>query len=166
MTAPTTTPSLEVYNALTLALLAMAPPPLVAPAGPPPGIVLAQTWLAAAGGPGLVTLREGRAFLALSLRKPPGALDGRSSFGVHRAEQGRTPLRAGDDARPAPTTSTCRRRTRVRTDGRAVLATGPGYTLRIRVDGCTVVELLRLTTRADGDGRRPRAAREGRVGRR
>ena len=34
---------LEVYNALTLARLAMAPRPLVAPAGPPPGIVLAQT---------------------------------------------------------------------------------------------------------------------------
>src|SRR3954447_16433188 len=28
---------LEVYNALTLALLAMAPPPLVAPAAPPAG---------------------------------------------------------------------------------------------------------------------------------
>ena len=135
---------LEVYNALTLALLAMAPPALVAPAGPPPGIVLAQTWLGPAGGPGLATLREGRAFLALSLRRPPKALDGRSSFGVHRAEQGRRPLV------PAMTTSAADdfdlpSATSVRTDGRAVLAKGSGYTLRIRVDGCTVVELLRLT---------------------
>lgn len=136
---------LEVYNGLTLALLAMAPPPIVAAAPPPPGIVLAQTPLDAAGGPGLVTLRQGRGFLAIALRRAPAALDGRSSFGVHRAEQGRVPLlsamtpsSASDFDLPSAT--------HVRLDGRAVLATGPGYTLRIRIDGCTVVELLRVTT--------------------
>jgi hypothetical protein len=135
---------LEVYNGLTLALLAMAPPPLVPPGAPPPGVVLAQTPLDAAGGPGLVTLREGRGFLAISLRKPPGTLDGRSSFGVHRAEQGRVPLlpamtpsSAGDFNVPSATT--------VQAEGSNVLATGPGYTLRIRLEGCTVVELLRVT---------------------
>ena len=136
---------LEVYNGLTLALLAMAPPALVAAAPPPPGIVLAQTALDAAHGPGLVTLRDGRGFLAMSLRRPPKPLDGRSSFGVHRAEQGRVPLLpamtpsgAGDFDVPSAT--------RVRMEGKAVLATGPGYSLRIRLDGCTVVELLRVTT--------------------
>lgn len=135
---------LEVYNGLTLALLAMAPPPLVAPAPAPPGVVLAQTALDAAGGPGLVTLREGRGFLAISLREPSGALDGRSSLGVHRAEQGRVPLlpamtpsSAGDFDVPSATS--------VQAEGSSVLATGPGYTLRIRLEGCTVVELLRVT---------------------
>ncbi len=136
---------LEVYNGLTLALLAMAPPPLVAAAPPPPGIVLAQTGLDAAHGPALVTLRDGRGFLAMSLRRPPGALDGRSSFGVHRAEQGRVPLL------PAMTPSGAgdfdlSSATDVRLEGHAVLATGPGYALRIRLDGCTVVELLTVTS--------------------
>jgi hypothetical protein len=107
--------------------------------------VLAQTPLAAAGGPGLLTLRNGRGFLAIALRKAPGALDGRSSLGVHRAEQGRVPLL------PAMTPSSAAdldlpSATRVRLDGAAVLATGPGYTLRIRLDGCTVVELLQVAT--------------------
>ena len=136
---------LEVYNGLTLALLAMAPAPRVPAVPPPAGIVLAQTPLAAAGGPGLVTLRNGRGFLAIALRKAPGALDGRSSLGVHRAEQGRVPLL------PAMTPSSAAdldlpSATRVRLDGAAVLATGPGYTLRIRLDGCTVVELLQVAT--------------------
>lgn len=135
---------LEVYNALTLALLAMAPPATVAEGAPPPGIVLGQTALPAAGGPGLVTLRQGRGFLAISVRRPPNGLDGRSSFGVHRGEQGRVPLL------PAMTPSSAgdfdlSSATHVRLDGRAVLATGPGYSLRFRVDGCTVVELLRVT---------------------
>jgi hypothetical protein len=135
---------LEVYNALTLALLAMAPAPLVAPAPQPAGVVLAQTALAAAGGPALATLRDGRAFLAVALRPAPKPLDGRSSFGVHRAEVGRTSLvpamtasTAGDFDVPAATS--------VRAEGRVMVARGPGYTLRIRVDGCTVIEELRLS---------------------
>jgi hypothetical protein len=135
---------LEVYNALTLALLAMAPPPLVAPAPPPAGVVLAQTALDAAGGPGLVTLRAGRAFMALALRQRPPSLDGRSSLGVHRAEQGRTPLvpaMTPDSADDFDVPSA----TAVEADGAGVLATGPGYTLRIGIAGCSVVEELRLS---------------------
>ena len=49
-----------------------------------------------------------------------------------------TPSGAGDFDVPSAT--------RVRMEGKAVLATGPGYSLRIRLDGCTVVELLRVTT--------------------
>ena len=85
---------LEVYNGLTLALLAMAPPALVAPAAPPPGIVLAQTSLAAARRAGRWSRSAtGRAFVgACRCARAPEPLDGRSSFGVHRAEQGRMPL--------------------------------------------------------------------------
>ena len=158
---------LEVYNALTLALLAMAPPPLVAPAAPPPAD-RARADLARRAPAARRSSRSARPrrSSALSLRRAPGAA--RRPVELRRPPRRAGPhaARAGDDRRRVPTTSTCRPRPRVRTDGRAVLARGPGYALRIRVDGCTVVELLRLSRarRVTVGGRA--AAREGRGGRR
>ena len=122
--------------------------------------------LAAAGGPALVTLRDGpRVPRAVRCARAPAPLDGRSSFGVHRAEQGRMPLL------PAMTPSSADdfdlpSATRSALDGRAVLATRPG----LRAAG----PRRRLHRRraaapepgAPGHRRRPAAAGEGRDGRR
>ncbi len=135
---------LQVYNGLTLALLALAPPATVTPAGPPPDVVLGETELDAAGGPGLVTLRHDRSYLAISLRRARSATDGRYGFGVHRAEQARRPLVPAMSRSAAPDFD-LESATAVSLAGRSVVARGPGYRLAIRLDGCTVVETLTVT---------------------
>jgi hypothetical protein len=135
----------EVYNALTLAFLSMAPRAAAAPSTGSPGFAMLALGKES---PSLVVARSRAGWIGLSARLgdtgPIGAIDARYLFGVQSAEVGGRPIvpaqpigGVADLGLPTATDA--------RPDGSGgILLDGPGYRARVAIVGCRVRETVVL----------------------